>query len=71
MYNRKSWGGSVDPFILLKFVKPENIPDDEDPVVSLVVFEWRDKNLVGKEAGEDSRDVSARLERQRRVDSAS
>lgn len=60
MYNRKSWGGSVDPFILLKFVKPEEIPDGEDPIVSLVIFEWKDRNLVGKQVTEESNDVSSR-----------
>ncbi|KAK5137269.1 hypothetical protein LTR08_000239 [Meristemomyces frigidus] len=45
MYSRKSWGGNVDPFILTKFIKPDNVTDD--PVVSLVVFEWRDKPFIG------------------------
>lgn len=58
MYSRKSWGGSVDPFILTKFVKPDNIPEDQDPVVSLVLFEWRDKDFVGKPVAPDSLDVS-------------
>ena len=36
----------MDPFILTKFIKPrEN--EQGDPVVSLVVFEWSDKNLIG------------------------
>jgi hypothetical protein len=48
MYSRKAWGGNVDPFILTKFMKPEDIPEGEDPVVSLVVFEWQDKHLIGK-----------------------
>lgn len=48
MYSRKAWGGNVDPFILTKFMKPEDIPDGEDPIVSLVVFEWQDKHLIGK-----------------------
>lgn len=58
MYSRKSWGGSVDPFILLKFVKPDNIPDTEDPIVSLVVFEWRDHDYIGKPVVEGSYEVS-------------
>ncbi|KAF1345730.1 lung seven transmembrane receptor-domain-containing protein [Delphinella strobiligena] len=53
MYSRKSWGGSVDPFILLKFQKPTNIPEGEDPMVSLVIFEWRDHDLIGKPVTED------------------
>ena len=46
MYSRKAWGGDTDPFVLTKFIK--NTPKgDEDPVVSLVIFEWRDEDLVG------------------------
>ncbi|EME47378.1 hypothetical protein DOTSEDRAFT_69345 [Dothistroma septosporum NZE10] len=48
MYSKKSWGGEVDPFILVKFVKPDNIPDGQDPIVSLVVFEWQDRPLIGR-----------------------
>jgi hypothetical protein len=46
MYSRKAWGGSVDPFILVKFMK---VGDDVggDPLASLVIFEWRDERLVG------------------------
>ena len=46
MYSKQSWGGDVEPFILTKFIKstPEG---DEDPLVSLVMFEWRDEDLVG------------------------
>lgn len=47
MYSRKSWGGAVDPFILVKFVKPDNLPEDRDPIVSLVIFEWNDRPLIG------------------------
>jgi hypothetical protein len=47
MYSRKSWGGSVDPFILTKFsrVTPK---DNADPLVSLVIFEFRDEDLIGR-----------------------
>ena len=48
MYSRKDWGGNIDPFILTKFMKPDNIPEGDDPIVSLVVFEWKDKHLIGK-----------------------
>ncbi|KAK6438665.1 Membrane protein ptm1 [Oleoguttula sp. CCFEE 5521] len=49
MYSRKAWGGAVDPFILTKFIPPKDaIPEDQDPIVSLVVFEWQDRHLVGK-----------------------
>lgn len=46
MYSKKAWGGPVDPFILIKFTdvgKEQN----GDPIVSLVVFEWRDEDFVG------------------------
>ncbi|KAI9829524.1 MAG: hypothetical protein M1826_005568 [Phylliscum demangeonii] len=47
MYSRKAWGGAVDPFILTSFEK--QVPaGDEDPVVSLVIFEWKDEKFVGK-----------------------
>jgi len=47
MFSRKGWGGNVDPFILTTFTKPDNIPEGEDPIVSLVIFEWKDKDLIG------------------------
>ena len=36
----------MDPYILTKFIKstPEG---DVDPVVSLVIFEWKDEGLIG------------------------
>jgi hypothetical protein len=34
-------------------MKPEDIPEGEDPVVSLVVFEWQDKHLIGKPVDDD------------------
>lgn len=45
MYSLKSWGGPTPPFILTKFIKPDNL--EGDPVVSIVVFEWADKDLIG------------------------
>ena len=53
MYSKTAWGGSVDPFILTKFIQatPEG---DEDPIVSLVIFEWRDEDLVGVWPSEDA-----------------
>ncbi|KAF2240025.1 integral membrane protein [Viridothelium virens] len=45
MYGKKAWGGSVDPFILTTFVKPDG---PTDAAVSLVIFEWNDADLVGK-----------------------
>jgi hypothetical protein len=41
MYSKKSWGGKVDPFILVKFLKhPEKNKEIEDPRVSVVIWEW-------------------------------
>ena len=37
----------MDPYIIIKFI-PGEIPDDQDPLVSLVMFEWKDKDLIGK-----------------------
>lgn len=51
MYSKKSWGGAVDPFILTKFIPPKNL--EGDPIVSLVVFEWQDRPLIGKAVPED------------------
>ncbi|KAI4092543.1 MAG: hypothetical protein LQ344_003389 [Seirophora lacunosa] len=46
MYSKKGWGGDTDPFILTTFDKASN-PDDKDVFVSLVVFEFRDEDLIG------------------------
>ncbi|KAF5624044.1 PTM1-member of the major facilitator superfamily [Fusarium sp. NRRL 52700] len=46
MYSKTSWGGPVDPFILVKFLNTSN-SDIKDPITSLVIFEWKDRNLVG------------------------
>ena len=56
MYSKQSWGGDVDPFILTKFIKatPEG---DKDPLVSLVMYEWRDEELVGVWPSADAKDV--------------
>lgn len=48
MYSRKSWGGSKEPFILAKFTKTVSRKDEEDPLLSLVIFEWEDVELIGK-----------------------
>ena len=47
MYSRKSWGGQVDPYILVKFRKSP-VEEDSDPLVSLVIFEWNDEDLIGR-----------------------
>ncbi|KAF5021674.1 hypothetical protein F66182_6294 [Fusarium sp. NRRL 66182] len=46
MYSRNSWGGPVDPFILVKFLNNSD-SGVKDPIASLVIFEWKDRNLVG------------------------
>lgn len=56
MYSRKAWGGDTDPFILTEFPKFEG-EGDEDPIVSLVVFEWRDEEFVGVWETEDAAKV--------------
>lgn len=45
MYSRKAWGGNTDPYILTKFITPDEV--EGDPTVSLVVFEWSDRDLIG------------------------
>ncbi len=47
MYSRKAWGGSREPVIQVNFEKqtPEG---DQDPVISTIIFEWRDEKFVGR-----------------------
>ena len=56
MYSASTWGGSVDPHILVKFVK-ETVEDDSDPIASMVIFEWRDYDLIGMLPTPDSMQV--------------
>jgi hypothetical protein len=46
MYSRKTWGGPVEPHILVKFL-PYTGQDETDPIASMIVFEWKDYALVG------------------------
>ena len=46
MYSRTAWGGPVEPFILAKFFN-STIPEGTDPIVSLIIFQWEDKDLIG------------------------
>ncbi|KAJ2893899.1 lung seven transmembrane receptor domain-containing protein [Zalerion maritima] len=46
MYSRNAWGGPVDPFIQIKFFK-ESIEGGDDPIASLVLFEWKDQDFIG------------------------
>lgn len=56
MYSKKGWGGDTDPFILTTFDKPST-PDDKDVFVSLVVFEFRDEDLIGVWPSPDAPEV--------------
>lgn len=49
MYSKSSWGGPVDPFILVKFT---DVGKDhgEDPIVSLIIFDWIDEDYIGVES---------------------
>ncbi|KAL6721791.1 Membrane protein ptm1 [Lecanora helva] len=53
MYSRSAWGGDTDPFIETTFIKIDPT-GDEDPVVSLVIFEWKDEPLVGVWKSDDA-----------------
>jgi hypothetical protein len=49
MYSKKSWGGKVEPFILVKFLKKgDQNKEIEDPTVGVVIWEWKDSLLLGK-----------------------
>jgi hypothetical protein len=49
MYSKKSWGGRVEPFILVKFIKNgEKNKGIPDPTVAVVIWEWKDSLLLGK-----------------------
>ncbi|KAL5119982.1 Membrane protein ptm1 [Pleosporales sp. CAS-2024a] len=51
MYSKKSWGGKVDPFILVKFRKNgDGNAGMPDPTVGVVIWEWKDSMLLGKPA---------------------
>lgn len=36
----------MDPHILVKFLKYE-AEDDSDPIASMIIFEWKDFDLIG------------------------
>ena len=58
MYSRKSWGGSIEPFVLVKFL-PDHTEDESDPIASLIIFEWQDEPLIGRipTGGDSYRDL--------------
>ncbi|KAI1384616.1 lung seven transmembrane receptor-domain-containing protein [Hypoxylon trugodes] len=46
MYSKSAWGGPIEPFIETVF--PETaVEGDQDPIVSLIIFEWKDQDLIG------------------------
>lgn len=55
MYSRKAWGGSVDPFILTNFTKSNDVTGD--PLISIVIYESRDRDLIGVWQSEQALEV--------------
>ncbi|KAI1938870.1 Membrane protein ptm1 [Ophidiomyces ophidiicola] len=51
MYGKKAWGGNVDPYIQVKLLKLP--PKEPTPLMSLVIFEWKDEGLIGRFAPDD------------------
>lgn len=47
MYSKSSWGGPVDPFILVKFTDVGKDMGGDDPIVSLLIFDWMDSDYIG------------------------
>ncbi|KAK0723086.1 lung seven transmembrane receptor-domain-containing protein [Lasiosphaeria miniovina] len=47
MYSRGSWGGPVEPFIEVLFPSELQTDQGEDPIVSLVIFEYKDQDYIG------------------------
>lgn len=52
MYSRKSWGGPTDPYILVKYIQDKSENGPEDPISSLIIFEWSDNALIGAPTGQ-------------------
>ena len=57
MYSKSSWGGSVDPFILTKYNKAKD-SDDKDTFVSVIIYEFKDEDLVGMWPSPEAPEVS-------------
>ncbi|KAF3910840.1 hypothetical protein ABW20_dc0105083 [Dactylellina cionopaga] len=61
MYGPNSWGGKTPPYILVKFV-PEKPKDDneakdiDDWAVSLLIFEYKDEQLIGVDGVDENGD---------------
>ena len=58
MYSKKSWGGDTDPFVLTTLDKASPEPD-QDTLVSLVVFEFRDEDFIGIWPSPDALEVNS------------
>ncbi|RMD41360.1 hypothetical protein DV735_g3766, partial [Chaetothyriales sp. CBS 134920] len=59
MYSQKAWGGPIESFILVKFAQVEDA-EASDPVTSLLIFEWQDREFIGQQPA--SADADAALE---------
>lgn len=46
----------MDPYINVMF-PPRTIPEGQDPAVSVVIFEWKDEDLIGIREKPDSPQV--------------
>ncbi|KAI8957117.1 lung seven transmembrane receptor-domain-containing protein [Daldinia sp. FL1419] len=57
MYSKSAWGGPVDPFIQVVFPN-KTVEGDDDPIVSLVIFEWKDEDLIGISTDDDPDSLS-------------
>lgn len=59
MYSRKAWGGSVEPFILARFLRYQSTGDDavSDPTLAFIIFEWQDEALIGIPSRDDPDEV--------------
>ena len=60
MYSRSTWGGDTDPFILVKFLN-SSVSGADDPIASLIIFEWSDRQFVGIPNPEGMGNVSRAL----------
>lgn len=57
MYSKADWGGSVDPFIRVKFFGDKEASDTD--AASLMIFEWKDVDLVQLQNPETKQKVSS------------
>ncbi|KAI5284144.1 hypothetical protein KEM52_003054, partial [Ascosphaera acerosa] len=71
VYDKKSWWGSIDPHISVTFDKatPKAVEGQQDPLVSLIIFEWKDRHLIGSIKSNESPPPSSQLEKENICDS--